>query len=78
MCIDRTDEGPCVDQRGIDATIVPHIDNSWNTLACTVSKLIAGVKDERGRVRRLTDGPSIGVSYVRVEFSDLFKLISVN
>ena len=34
--------GLCVDRRGVDAAVVPHIANAWKTLACTVSELIDG------------------------------------
>ena len=60
--------GPCMDQRGVDDTVVPHLDNWRKPLACTVSNQDDGVHDEGGAVRRLTNGPSIAVSSVRVEF----------
>ena len=41
--------GPCMDRRGVNATDVQHIANTWKPLACTVSELIDGVQDERGK-----------------------------
>ena len=58
-----------MDRRGVDATVVPHLDNWRKNLAYTVSDQDDGVHDKRGVVRRLTDDPSIGISSVRVESS---------
>ena len=69
---------PCVDRRGIDNTDILHLANAWKPIACTISELIDGVQDERGKVRRLIDGQSFGVSFVRIEFSAYFKLVSFN
>ena len=68
----------CIDRRGVDATLIPHLANAWKTLAFKISELIDRVQDGGVRDRRLTDDPSIGVFSVRIEFSDLFKLVSFN
>ena len=78
VCIDGPKDRPRVDKRGVDATVFPYLDMIRKSLACTVSKLIDGVQEKRGRVRRFTDCPSFGVSSVRVNFSSLFKLVSLN
>lgn len=49
--------GPCVDRRGVDAIVVPHLDNWRKPLAFTVSDQDDGVQDEGGDIRCLTDGP---------------------
>ena len=51
-----------------DVTTVPHLEKLEKALSCKVSDQDDGVQYGRGVVRRLTDGPSIGVSSMRVEF----------
>ena len=76
VCIDATSYAPCVDQRGVDDTIISHLDNLRKPLTCTVSELTYEVQDRGGgAVRRLTDGLSFKVSSVRVEFPAQIKLI---
>ena len=57
-----------MDRRGVNATVVPHLDKLEEALACKVSDQDSGVQDGGGVVRRLIDRPSIEVSSVRVEF----------
>ena len=40
MCIDVARDGPCVDKRGIDSTVIPYLDHMRKPLTCTVSELI--------------------------------------
>ena len=65
----------CVDQWGINTTVVPHLANEWKLLTSTVSKLINGVQEGGVRDHYLIYVLSNGVSYVRVKFSYLFKFI---
>ena len=57
VCIDETEDEPCVDQRGVDVTVVPHLHNWRNPLHFTVSNQYDRMQDRGGDVRRLTDGP---------------------
>ena len=68
--------GPYVDRRSVDATVVPQLDKLDEALACKVTDRDDAVKDGGGVVHRLTCGPLIGVSYVKVETNQVDSVLS--
>ena len=60
VCVDSAGDGPCVEQKGIDDTIVPYLDKLRKVPTCTFSELINGVHDGGVRVCMFIDGTLVG------------------
>ena len=75
--IDEAVNDPRVDQRGVDATVLPYLAKFRKTPACIVFEFIDGVLDGGVMVRKFIDGPSAGFLLWRVSILHVFILIDL-